>query len=161
MWSNTWLWGDPKKVKLKETYEISKHTIPCILNIALRACQIYVKIHFSWKLIMGSEKMEPFDELSIGNISDFHLEPSNLHFFQFLKFQNPFISPKKDSSDWNLGFNPKIGFEKYAPGPEILAKTSKIMQVWFGDLIFGTFCFRPVVLSTMNPTIRRILYSDL
>ena len=102
MWSNTWLWGDPKKVKLKETYEISKHTIPCILNIALRACQIYVKIHFSWKLIMGSEKMEPFDELSIGNISDFHLEPSNLHFFQFFKFQSPFISPKKKSSDYRV-----------------------------------------------------------
>ena len=40
----------------------------------------------------------------------------------------------------NYGFNAKISFEKYAPGPEILAKTSKIMQVWFGDLIFGTFC---------------------
>ena len=44
---------------------------------------------------MGSEKMEPFDVLSMGNISDFHLEPSNLNFFPFFKFQNPFISQKK------------------------------------------------------------------
>ena len=76
------------------------------------------------------------------------------------------------------GFNGKIGFKKYGTGPEILAKTSKIMQVWFGDLIFGTFCliswdpvhifknrflrwnpgFKPVVLSTINPIIRRIFF---
>ena len=36
-------------------------------------------------------------------------------------------------------FNVTIGFEKYATGPEILAKTSQNMQVWFGDLNFGTF----------------------
>ena len=35
----------------------------------------------------------------------------------------------------------KIGFEKYASGPEILAKTSQNIQVWFGDPDFGTFCF--------------------
>ena len=71
--------------------------------------------------------MEPFDVLSMGNFSDFHLEPSNLHFFQFFKFAH--------------GFSAKMGFEKYAPGPEILAKASKIMQVWFGDLNFGKFWF--------------------
>ena len=43
-----------------------------------RACQIEVKIHFSSKLIRGSEKMEPFDDLNMGNISDFHLEHSVL-----------------------------------------------------------------------------------
>ena len=30
-------------------------------------------------------------------------------------------------------------FEKYARGLEILTKMSKNMQVWFGDLNFGTF----------------------
>ena len=28
----------------------------------------------------------------------------------------------------------------YAPGTELLAKMSKNMQVWFGNLIFGMFC---------------------
>ena len=51
---------------------------------------------------MGSEKMVPFDVLSMGNISNFHLEPSKLHFFQFFKFQSPFISPKKNSSDYRV-----------------------------------------------------------
>ena len=30
---------------------------------------------------MGSEKMKPFNALNMGNISIFHLKPSNLHFF--------------------------------------------------------------------------------
>ena len=38
------------------------------------------------------------------------------------------------------GAKPRVSTQIYAPGPEILAKTSKIMQVWFGNLIFGTFC---------------------
>ena len=38
------------------------------------------------------------------------------------------------------GLNPKIGIKIYAPGPEILAKMSKNMQVRFRNLIFGTFC---------------------
>ena len=68
-------------------------------------------------------------------------------------------------------------YKKYAPGPKILAKTSKIMRVWFGDLIFGTIClisqdpvhifqnrflrWKLVVLSTMNPIIRRIFFWNL
>ena len=39
--------------------------------------------------------MQLFDVLSMGHISDFHFEPPNLHSFQFFKFKNPFISPKK------------------------------------------------------------------
>ena len=84
----------------------------------LRACHIKVKIHFSWKLIMGSEKIRPFDVQSMGNISDFHFEPSDLHFFQFFKFQNPFISPKKNSFDyWVYGtqndrLEPRVSTQK-------------------------------------------------
>ena len=72
---------------------------------------------------------------------------------------------------WTHGFNAKIGFKKYAPSPEISAKMSKILQIWFGDLNLDTFNlisqdsvhifqnrflhwnrgFEPVVLSTMNP----------
>ena len=72
---------------------------------------------------------------------------------------------------WAHGFNPKISIKKCAPGPEILAKMSKIMQVWFGSLIFSTFWLisqdsmyifqtrflgwnrelKLVVLSTVNP----------
>ena len=37
------------------------------------------------------------------------------------------------------GFNAKIGFEKYAPCPEISAKMSKILRIWFGDLNLDTF----------------------
>ena len=37
------------------------------------------------------------------------------------------------------GFNAKIGYKKYALSPEIFAKTSKIMLVWFDDLIYGMF----------------------
>ena len=38
-----------------------------------------------------------------------------------------------------LGFNAKINFEKHELSPEILAKMSQNMQVWFGALDFGTF----------------------
>ena len=41
-----------------------------------------------------------------------------------------------NSLDFDNSFN---SFAKYAPGPEILAKMSQNMQVWFGDLDFGTF----------------------
>ena len=37
------------------------------------------------------------------------------------------------------GLNAKIGFKNKAPSPKILAKTSENMQVWFGDLNFGSF----------------------
>ena len=46
--------------------------------------------------------MEPFDVLNMGNISDFYLEHSNLHFFYVFKFQDPIISPKKNSSDYRV-----------------------------------------------------------
>ena len=36
------------------------------------------------------------------------------------------------------GFNAKIGFEKYAPSPEISAKMCQNLQVWFRRLIFDT-----------------------
>ena len=39
----------------------------------------------------------------------------------------------------NPGFQRKYWLGKYAQSPEILAKTSQNMQVWFGDLDFGTF----------------------
>ena len=46
--------------------------------------------------------MEPFDVRNMGNISDFYLEHSNLHFFPVFKFQDPIISPKKNSSDYRV-----------------------------------------------------------
>ena len=48
----------------------------------IRVCQIQSKIHFLRKLIMGSEKMEPFDVLNMGNILDFHLEHSSHYLIQ-------------------------------------------------------------------------------
>ena len=48
---------------------------------AFRVCQILLKMHFSLKLITGSEKVEPFDVLKMGNISYFHLEHSNCYLF--------------------------------------------------------------------------------
>ena len=51
---------------------------------------------------MGSEKMEPFDVLNMGNISDFHLEHSNCYLFYVFKFRDPYISPKKNSSDYGV-----------------------------------------------------------
>ena len=49
---------------------------------------------------MGSEKMEPFDVLNTGNISYLYLEHSNCYLFCCFNFQDPFISPKKNSSDY-------------------------------------------------------------
>ena len=46
-------------------------------------------------------------------------------------------------------FNAIIGFEKYAPSPEISAKMCQILLVSFG---------RP---NTMNPIIRTIFFSHL
>ena len=37
------------------------------------------------------------------------------------------------------GYNAKIGFEKYAPSPEISAKMCQILLVWFGRPILDTF----------------------
>ena len=46
--------------------------------------------------------MEAFDVLNMGNISDFYLDHSNLHFFYVFKFQDPIISPTKNSSDYRV-----------------------------------------------------------
>ena len=46
--------------------------------------------------------MEPFDVLNMGNISDFHLEHSNCYLFNVFKFRDPYISPKKNSSDYGV-----------------------------------------------------------
>ena len=51
---------------------------------------------------MGSEKMETFDVLNMGNISDFHLEHPNCYLFYVFKFRDPFISPKKNSFDYGV-----------------------------------------------------------
>ena len=61
----------------------------------------------------------------MGNISYFHLEPFNGYLFYLFNFQDPFISPKKNSSDyrtygtqrssWTHGFNAKIGSIFYYP----------------------------------------------
>ena len=80
---------------------------------------------------MGSEKMVPFDVLSMGNISNFHLEPSNLHFFQFFKFQSPFISPKKNSSDYrvhgtqNDQLEPRVSTQK-----SVLKNIHRVPRYW-------------------------------
>ena len=80
---------------------------------------------------MGSEKMVPFDVLSVGNISNFHLEPSNLHFFQFFKFQSPFISPKKNSSDYrvhgtqNDQLEPRVSTQKL-----VLKNMHRVPRYW-------------------------------
>ena len=79
--------------------------------------------------------MEPFDVLNMGNISYFHLKHSNCYLFYLFKFRDPFISPKRNSSDYrvygtqNDGFNAKIGFEKYAPSPKISVKKCQILLV--------------------------------
>ena len=51
---------------------------------------------------MGSEKMEPFDVLNMGNISYFYLEHSICYLFYLFKFRDPFLSPKKKSSDFRV-----------------------------------------------------------
>ena len=81
---------------------------------------------------------------------------------------------------WDDGFYAKIGFEKFALGEEILAKTCKNMKVWFGNLNFGIFCLiyqdslhifqkwflhwnselMPVILSTMNHQNGTIFFLD-
>ena len=65
-----------------------------IIKYCSRACQILLKIYFSWKLITGGEKIEPFDVLNMGNISYFHLKHSNCYLSYLFKFRHPFISPK-------------------------------------------------------------------
>ena len=52
-----------------------------VVSSSSRACHRLVKISSSWKLKMGSKKMEPFYLLNMGNILIFHLKHSKLHFF--------------------------------------------------------------------------------
>ena len=62
------------KISMKKTKLVTQ------LTPSIRACHLKVKISFSWKWKMGSEKMEPFYALNMGNILIFHLKHSNLHF---------------------------------------------------------------------------------
>ena len=100
---------------------------------------------------MGSEKMVPFEVLSMGNISNFHLEPSKLHFFQFFKFQSPFISPKKNSSDYRVHgtqndrlesrvSTQKSVFKNMHRVPRYLAKRPKNQVAKPNLHNFGCFC---------------------
>ena len=59
-------------------------------------------IFFMKKLITGSEKIEPFDVLTMGNIIYFHLEHSNQHLFYLYIFQDPFKKFEKKSSDYRV-----------------------------------------------------------
>ena len=108
-----------------------------------RACQILVKIHFSWKLIMGSEKMDPFYVLNMGNISNFHLDHSNRYLFLLFKFQDPFISPKKNSSDYrvygsqNNRLEPRVSTQK-----SVLKNMHRVLRYWQKCKKFLTFCLK-------------------
>ena len=46
--------------------------------------------------------MDPFNVLNMGNISNFYLDHSNRYLFLLFIFQDPFISPKKNSSDYRV-----------------------------------------------------------
>ena len=52
--------------------------------------------------------MDPFYVLNMGNISNFHLDHSNRYLFLLFKFQDPFISPKKNSSDYRVYQNDRL-----------------------------------------------------
>ena len=62
------------------------------VNCNIRLCHRQVKISFSWKLKMCSEKIKPFYALKMGNILIFNLKPSKQHFLPLhytqAKFQN-------------------------------------------------------------------------
>ena len=98
-------------------------------------------------------------------------------FFLLLQIPGPLISPKKNSSNYrvhgtqNDRLESRVSIQKLVWSPEILAKRSQNMQVWFGNPDFGTFWLisqdplhifqnrflhwnrelKPVVLSTMKP----------
>ena len=123
----------------------------------------------------------------------FGLKKSNLGHFPMRKLPTKWLWPlykweKKLFGIWGSwysnqaarthGSNAKIGFEKYAPSPEILAKMCQILLVWFGRPILNTFLViswhsvhifqnrflrwnresKPVNLSTMNPIIWTISF---
>ena len=71
---------------------------------------ILMKIHFSWKLITGSEKMEPFDVLNMVIFSfgaAFQAKYQKIHTFLTISqdsvhiFKNQFLR-------WNRGFKPVV-----------------------------------------------------
>ena len=80
---------------------------------------------------MGSEKMEAFDVLNMGNISNFHLDHSNRYLFLLFKFQDPFISPKKNSSDYrvygtqNDRLEPRVSTQK-----SVLKNMHRVQRYW-------------------------------
>ena len=75
--------------------------------------------------------MEGFDVLIMGNISDFYLDHSNLHFFYVFKFQDPIISPKKNSSDYrvhgtqNDRLEPTVSTQK-----SVLKNMQRVLRYW-------------------------------
>ena len=46
--------------------------------------------------------MEPFDGPIEGNTLDFHLEHSNCYLFYVFKFRDPYLGPKKNSSEYGV-----------------------------------------------------------
>ena len=87
--------------------------------------------------------MEGFDVLNMGNISDFYLEHSNLHFFYVFKFQDPIISPKKNSSDYrvhgtqNDRLEPTVSTQK-----SVLKNMHRVQRYWEKRKKFLTFCLK-------------------
>ena len=87
-------------------------------------------------------KMEPFDVLNMGNISDFHLEHSNPHFFTFSNSRTPLFVKKKSSdyrvygtqNDW---LEPTISTQK-----SILKKMHLVQRYWQKGKRFLTFCLK-------------------
>ena len=74
--------------------------------------------------------MEGFDVLNMGNISDFYLDHSILHFFYVFKFQDPIISPKKNSSDYRVHGTQNERLEPTVPTQKsILALSSREVPV--------------------------------
>ena len=75
--------------------------------------------------------MEAFDVLNMENISNFHLDHSNRYFFLLFKFQDPFISPKKNSSDYrvygsqNDGLEPRVSTQK-----SVLQNMHRVPRYW-------------------------------
>ena len=90
----------------------------------VRVCQILLKIHFSWKLITGSEKWNHLTFWTWGIFHIFIWRTLTAIFFIFFKFQDPFLSPKKNlpitgfivlkKTGLTHNFKTKIYFEIYA-----------------------------------------------
>ena len=86
-----------------QAVNLLKQTI--IEGWADRVCHRKVKINFSWKSKMGSEKIKPFYVLNMGNILIFHLKHSKLHFFALTLYKENFKKYKvkfQKSVFWNF-----------------------------------------------------------